>query len=403
MKYEKLSKYVKLTQGQVVNKDTAHLFSDTKDENFIYPLYRIADLQTGDKEHCSRYVSRDVAETVIVQPNNILFSRVTCECFRGFSGVFHNNLFKVELLNETEIIEDYLFVVLKSDFVKKQAERLTSSSVVPDLTHSLFKSIIIPVPSKAIQKEIVKTYNSIMGKFLINTKTISELEAMAKTLYDYWFLQFDFPDENGKPYKSSGGKMVWNEELKREIPKGWEIKEFSSIFKFVKGKIPDFLSDIPTDNYDTPYITIEVANNALPQYCNKKGMIECIGETMVVMDGAASGDVYVGKTGSLGSTLAKLISQRPDVSNNLIYMIMNSYKSVYKKSNIGSTVPHANRTYIEKMKIALPKDNTYYSGQFDIIYKKIILVQKENQELSSLRDFLLPMLMNSQVTFKESK
>lgn len=78
-------------------------------------------------------------------------------------------------------------------------------------------------------------YCEISEKIENNNKIISELESMAKTIYDYWFLQFDFPDENGKPYKSSGGKMVWNEELKREIPEGWEVKELGELFETNRG------------------------------------------------------------------------------------------------------------------------------------------------------------------------
>ena len=72
-------------------------------------------------------------------------------------------------------------------------------------------------------------------KIVNNNKTISELESLAKTIYDYWFLQFEFPNEDGKPYKSSGGKMVWNEELKREIPEGWDVKYLSNICKLGNG------------------------------------------------------------------------------------------------------------------------------------------------------------------------
>ena len=123
----------------------------------------------------------------------------------------------------------------------------------------------------------------------------------------------------------------------------------------------------------------------------------------MVMDGAASGDVYVGNKGILGSTFAKLAPVKSNISNNFIYWILKSNSENYKKANTGSTVPHANRKYIEAMKIALPNNIHIFSDVFDNIQNKINHNKKENQELASLREFLLPMLMNGQVGFKDGE
>lgn len=99
----------------------------------------------------------------------------------------------------------------------------------------MFKSIRIPIPEKSEQNKIVAVYQSISSKISNNNAICADLEGMAKDLYDYWFVQFDFPDENGKPYKSSGGKMVWNDELKREIPEGWEVKALKGLYQIDRG------------------------------------------------------------------------------------------------------------------------------------------------------------------------
>lgn len=229
MRYEPLEKYIKLSQGLAVNKGNAYLFSQTQSSQFPYPLLRIVDLENNNHTVYSRYVSKDASKSVIATKETIMFSRVTCQCFKGFEGVMHNNLFSVELLPNVDISKDYLYVALNSEFVKSQAMRFTSSSVVPDLTHNMFKQIRIPVFDSSTQKKIVHLYNSITKKIQTNNSTLNVLESMAKTIYDYWFLQFEFPNEDGKPYKSSGGKMVWNDELKREIPEGWEIHNISNL------------------------------------------------------------------------------------------------------------------------------------------------------------------------------
>jgi len=117
----------------------------------------------------------------------------------------------------------------------------------------------------------------------------------------------------------------------------------------------------------------------------------------MVMDGASSGDVYCGNYGALGSTFSMLSSKRGDIHNSLIYMLLNENKLLYKKANTGSTVPHANKTFIENMKIALPKDCTFYSNEFDSICQKIEELKKENKILELCKKYLLPLLINGQI------
>ena len=106
---------------------------------------------------------------------------------------------------------------------------LDSGSTLPSMTKSAYTNLEINLPEITIQNKIANILSSLDSKIELNNKINKELESMAKTLYDYWFVQFDFPDENGKPYKSSGGKMVYSKELKREIPEGWETKKLDDI------------------------------------------------------------------------------------------------------------------------------------------------------------------------------
>lgn len=112
---------------------------------------------------------------------------------------------------------------------------LDSGSALPSMTQATFYDIKVKLPNIKTQQRIASVLSALDDKIEINNRINTELEAMAKTLYDYWFVQFDFPDENGNPYKSSGGKMVYSEELKREIPEGWEVKQLKGNVKFEKG------------------------------------------------------------------------------------------------------------------------------------------------------------------------
>lgn len=190
--------------------------------------------------------------------------------------------------------------------------------------------------------------------------------------------------------------MVWNEDLKMEIPGKWNCIKLGNIFSFIKGKIPNELLE-KKEHKLKPYITIDVANGGIPMYCSPESMPYCNSETIMVMDGASSGNVYVGIDGVLGSTFSMLKSSREDISNSYIYMILNTLKSVYIRANTGSTVPHANRRYIEQMKIAIPKNCLFFSKTFDEIFYQIKLLNLQIKELNSLKTFLLPLLFNGQV------
>lgn len=302
--------------------------------------------------------------------------------------------------NQDIIIPEYLCLYLSSDYFIKMASKQTTGSIISEIRISDLMNIEIIVPPKNIQMNIAKCIGEIDKKLQINNRINAELESMAKTIYDYWFTQFDFPDENGKPYKSSGGKMVWNEELKREIPEGWGVVSFSDLVSFEKGKIPEQLFEDKTGISFSPYLTIDVVNGGQSQYCATDKMPYCNGETIMVMDGAASGDVYVGNKGVLGSTFAMLKPKNQSYSNAMIYRMLKNNEIIYKKANTGSTVPHANRKFIEAMRIAVPTNIELFSKTFDTIQSKIEKCKEENQQLASLRDWLLPMLMNGQVGFE---
>lgn len=338
--------------------------------------------------------------------NDIIISR---EAPMGAVGLVPHNFIcclgqRTVLLkvNKNKCLPQYLFYALMSKFVQKQIQIINQTgSIVSNLNITDLKNLIVPIVDN--QNKIALLLTNILEKIRSNNKINAELEAMTKTIYDYWFLQFEFPNEEGKPYKSSGGKMVWNEELKREIPEGWEVKKLKELFQFIKGKTAKSLVHNQINKDFKPYITIDVANGEIPKYCNDENMIICNGETIMVMDGASSGDIYVGIRGILGSTFAMLLPIDNSISSILIYHILQKYKDIYKKVNTGSTVPHANKDFIGNINVALPKDLSFFNSTFTSISKKIILNKKENRELISLRDFLLPLLMNGQVGFKEDK
>ena len=132
--------------------------------------------------------------------------------------------------DESILLGKYLNIILHSPYAQKYFEANASGSGQRyTLTNEIIERFPVPLVDISIQSDFGNLCSNIDAKIANNTSICSDLEAMAKLLYDYWFIQFDFPDENGKPYKSSGGKMVWNEKLKREIPEGWGVTTIGDI------------------------------------------------------------------------------------------------------------------------------------------------------------------------------
>lgn len=305
-------------------------------------------------------------------------------------------------IHNAEVNPQYVSCYLMQEGVKRQLNNAAVGSTMASMNSNIIKSITMKLPSIEEQNIIADFFEKIHQKIENNNRINQELERMAKSIYDYWFLQFEFPDEEGNPYKSSGGKMVWNEVLKREIPEGWESKKLGDIFEFIKGKTPDKLFQVDKKEY-TSYLTIEAINGNGLQYCKKDSMIMTNGEVLMVMDGAASSEVYVGNTGAIGSTFCKLQVIENYLENNFLYLVMKSLENIFKKVNTGSTVPHANKKYICNFNIAMPIDKIIrerMQGDLNLFLEQILEHKKENHELVSLRNFLLPLLMNGQVEFK---
>lgn len=416
MKYEKIGRFVSLRQGLAINKASNHLVSEKKDEIFIYPLLRIADMM---ENKYTKYISKDVNHNVIAYQDDIIYTRTgqIGLVFRNFKGVVHNNSFIVSIEND-ELDKDYLFVLLQSEFVRKQALSLAHSSVQPDLTHDMFKSITIPIPEKEIQKEIAKSYLKLDKKIENNTHIISELESMVKTIYDYWFIQYEFPNREGKPYRSSGGKMVYNEELKKEIPEGWTVNKAGKVISVVRGISYKPKDEIKESNKDTiPLLkSNNIQNGSInfeqPVYLDKKMANEeqwlTKGSVFITMSSGSK--AHMGKTAIVYETLpyvygafcAKINIKPSHCGFISTYFRSSHFRTYIENVTLGTSINNISNDQLTNIKLAFPEERVL--EKFEKIIKPIFEKQGkiifENQELTKLRDELLPLLMNGQVSFK---
>lgn len=288
-----------------------------------------------------------------------------------------------------KIYYKYLFAVLRSEFIQKKIANFHVGIAIPHFKKSDLDNLLIPVPDKKIQFKIGDLFCQLSEKIELNNKINAELEAIAKTLYDYWFLQFEFPNEEGKPYKSSGGKMVWNEELKREIPLGWNNGKFSDFIEICNGKDhkQQEAGEIPV--YGSGGI-IRKINNSL-----------YTGESVLFpRKGTLNNILYVNDS---FWTVDTMFYSKIKKENSAIFMYYVACQYNYEKMNTGTGVPSMTSQILYNLKMIIPDDLILkkFNDKVQKMYMLISINKKQNEELALLRDFLLPLLMNGQVGFKE--
>lgn len=285
-----------------------------------------------------------------------------------------------------EIIDiDYLYYFLKSDLFQKTIKYNNIGAVQKALTIDFLKTVKITLPSLDNQRKLISILKSIDKKLKNNNQINQELEAMAKTLYDYWFVQFDFPDQNGKPYKSSGGKMVYNPELKREIPEGWGVEKLSHFLTIKNGKDHKHLQDGKFAVYGSGGIMRMVTDYLYS------------GESILFpRKGTLNNVMYVNEK---FWTVDTMFYSEVNKNNSALYVFYSVKDIDFNKLNTGTGVPSMTSSILYDLNIIVPEENIL--EKFNTIvkqnYETIKLNSIQNQELTQLRDWLLPMLMNGQV------
>lgn len=298
----------------------------------------------------------------------------------------------------------YLYYLFMTKSVRKQISDSASGTKIRHTSPDKIYSVAVAIPNVDIQRKNALLLHSIDEKIANNSLICSELEAMAKTLYDYWFVQFDFPDGNGRPYRTSGGEMVWNEQLKREIPKGWRIGNLYDIADFFNGIACQRFR--PRENEDgLPVIKIKEMHDGITK--DTEFVTESIPEKSKIFDGdilfswSATLEVmyWFGGNGGLNQHIFKVVP-KGYFSNEYVYEQLSAYIINFVKMAEArkTTMGHITTDHLEQSRIALPPDEIVnrFTAAIQPLHRKCGRAKQENRELAELRDWLLPMLMNGQ-------
>lgn len=325
-----------------------------------------------------------------------------------------NQGFKNMVCKKGKVHNEYLYYLLKTQIAKIQ--ELGTGTTFKEVSKSTIENFeLYIVEDLPTQQKIAAVLSALDDKIELNNTINAELEAMAKTLYDYWFVQFEFPNSEGKPYKSSGGAMEYNSILKREIPKGWEVKTIGDYCKSTGGfafksswwtnegeaviKIKDIQEDYTINLDDLSYV--DLSDKIVDDKFKAKP-----GDVLIAMTGAT-----IGKYAIVPITEKPLyVNQRVGYFNlgekpifKLPFFINSLNQSYFRETVFalasGAAQPNISNEQINNISLLFPEEEfiKMYNSKLYGCYKRILLNLKQNQELAQLRDWLLPMLMNGQV------
>lgn len=290
--------------------------------------------------------------------------------------------------SKTEKEAYWLYYYLQSPYAQSFIKKFLNGAVQKFLPLQTLRAFPILSPVENYES-IISILKNIDQKIALNNQINEELEAMAKTLYDYWFVQFDFPDENGKPYKTSGGKMVYNNQLKREIPEGWGVENLSNFLTIKNGKDHKDLSDGNYPVYGSGGLMRKVEDYIFE------------GESVLIpRKGTLNNIMYVDEK---FWTVDTMFYTHMKIDYAALYTYFSIKDIDFTKLNTGTGVPSMTASILYQLQILNP--NADILKNFDELvrttYRMIFDNHKQNQELTQLRDWLLPMLMNGQVKVEE--
>ena len=297
------------------------------------------------------------------------------------------------IVNPQEADFRFLYYWIKTNYRQLRA---LSSGVRKNLNSDDIKGFPFPSIDVTYQTKIADVLSSLDNKIQNNASICAELEAMAKTIYDYWFTQFDFPNDEGKPYRSSSGEMVWNEQLKREIPKGWATTTIGVITEnFDSQRVPLSQNQRESIKGTIPYY----GATGIMDYVNDyifDGQYVLIAEDGSVMDISGHPIVQMIWDKTWVNNHAHVLRGIKNYSNEILYFILKGIPVV--KIMTGSIQKKINQDNLNNYCVpSIPKEilNRFYAHTKGI-FEQIHQLELENNELIKLRDWLLPMLMNGQ-------
>lgn len=381
----------------------------------VKELLGISNQKYFQKSHTNT-IGIDLSTYRIVRTNQFAFNRATTRngekisiALRQGNDCIVSPSYRIFQVNdENELLSEYLLMWFKRPEFDRYVRFKSHGSAHEFFEYDQMCEVELPIPSIAKQREIVKEYNVIQNRIALNQQLIQKLEETAQAIYKQWFVDFEFPDENGKPYKSNGGEMVWNEELGKEIPKGWEVSNLDSEFKITIGRTPPRIEKQWFNSADDSIDWISIkdmansdsyifdTNEKLTKEAVRKFSIPRIPKNTTILSFKMS-------IGKLAITTKEMLSNEAiahfivKADSILTTEYIYSFLDYFKFNALGTTssiVDSINTKMIKEINIIVPKKDNIdsYQKMISTVFSLKKTKEKQNQKLTELKDLLLSKL-----------
>jgi type I restriction enzyme, S subunit len=361
--------------------------------NYFLPEYLTDLMDTTDAEQDTYSILK--GDIFLTRTSEVIDELgMSSVALKNYPNATYSGFLKRLRPTQTDITYDkYMAFYLRSKLFRKTMTNNAVLTLRASLNENIFSYLDLVLPVFEDQVKIGDLLHLINSKIELNNRINTELESLAKTIYDYWFVQFDFPDDRGKPYKSSGGKMAYNKEIKREIPMGWKVTFIESILESEKKSIKIPSSEVLTSG---KYPVIDQSTDFICGFTNKANSVIEFDRPRIIFGDHTRVLKLINFDFARGADGTQvLLSNNKNLPQHLFY------HSLLKidLSNYGYA---RHFKFLKQSKILLP--NIEVSNKFERnISKSYAMIKQniwQNQQLTQLRDWLLPMLMNGQVSVK---
>jgi type I restriction enzyme S subunit len=383
MNYKPLGKYIQPVVGR--NNDLGDL-----------PLMGLS-IQKKFIPSIANTIGTDMSTYRIIERNQFAYGpvtsrngdKITIALFDEYEKALISQAYiPFEVTDHNKLDPEYLMMWFRRPEFDRYARFKSHGSAREIFSWDEMQEVTLPIPHISKQREIVAEYNTIQNRIKLNEQLIQKLEETAQAIYREWFVEFEFPDENGKPYKSNGGKMVWNEELEKEIPLGWVVKPISDLGSIkAGGDKPKVFSETKSSKCKIPIYSNGITNDGLYGYTNKNNY--------------PKNSITISARGTIGfsvlrredfDAIVRLLVLIPDFSASAIYL-WQTIKQI-EFDNSGSVQNQLTIPQIGVVEILFPRIEILnkYDSITSLIYQNIGLKNKENQKLTELKELLLSRL-----------
>lgn len=400
---------------------------ERKDDSFI-PLFIGKTVRDGriDKNF-DWYIPKSIADQL---PRSFLKRKCLVLPYVGtigdlavfdasYDALLGSNIAKIELNPNCGYSEEFIYYYLKSPRGQTVLLKDEQGGIQKNITMEAIRNVLLPDVDENNQRKIVSVLSALDDKIALNKKMNQKLEAMAKRLYDYWFVQYDFPDKNGHPYKTTGGPMTYNPTLKREIPVGWEVKNVNDVTTSVRGV--SYSSDDEKSKTDSNVVQILRGNNIFGSrfvfdsndvFVSSDLVAEeqKISKFDIVMTMSSGSKEHVGKSAlalydmphSFGAFCSKFTPNEEARYFIDCYLHSEIFIKYIRQTCSGTGINNLTNGHFDKSLFAWPTEDILkaFNEKVSAIYEQRGVIEREITRLTALRDKLLPLLMNGQVTIK---